>query len=189
MTKGATKGCALGDGTARNLCPPLLLIGVMGDEDGSHGDANFRCVAFVPCFFHSFRHSIPSFSMALTILIAVLPGIGNFPCLRLHPGPPKQDAGPRQPSKQVWSSTGNQLSFSSFICLACLLPGYVLALLNARYCLRLTSQTPRIQEPEHRIQEPVEKSRCRKKSVRSTRVRDVVFGCIDLKSKLAANGK
>lgn len=108
-------------------------------------------------FFMALRHSFPSFSMALTILIAVLPGIGNFPCLHLHPGPPKQDAGPRQQSKQVWSSTGNQLSFSSFICLACLLPGYVLALLNARYCLRLTSQTPRIQEPEHRsrkVEEP-----------------------------------
>jgi len=41
----------------------------------------------------------------------------------------------------VCPSTGNQLSFSSIICHACLLPGYVLVTLNGCYCRHCRRQT------------------------------------------------
>ncbi|KAM8707919.1 hypothetical protein ACLKA7_014963 [Drosophila subpalustris] len=98
--------------------------------------ANFRCVASnrvravisvypPPSGFLTPRPRTPGssffFDGSLTILIAAR-WLSNWWQLLLS------DVG------QVCPSTGNQLSFSSIICHACLLPGYVLVTLNGCYC-------------------------------------------------------
>lgn len=67
----------------------------------------------------------------------------NFDCCAArNQGCPAPVLRTAQQSKQVWPSTGNQLSFSSIICHACLLPGYVLVALNGCYCRQYPAGKP-----------------------------------------------